>query len=244
MNHLPMPTKYFTLILLLILFSYTIVSIAQLTMMGTCSSRRATAMSRELEEIRLMNKKNHQAELQLQEDKEQRKKDAAEASQLLEEASKLIDEDEATQVAAANNDTLNFTKEVCNITDGIDEMESEEQNGGDDDARSPLKKCTGSRKASSCRSTSARQVSPNKSGSVIIQQPTSRTTSFLDTFDHKYKRTILEQAILLTSKKKFEEFTQALMAFLTNAQMVDPKCVINPLNPESKSKDIVSKGEA
>ena len=79
------------------------------------------------------------------------------------------------------------------------------------------------------RSTSARQVSPNQSGSVIIQQPTSWTTSFLDTFNHKYKRTILKLAILLMSKKKFEEFTQALVAFLTNAQMVDPKCVITKL---------------
>ena len=127
--------------------------------------------------------------------------------------------------------------------DGIYEMVYDEQNSGDDDACSPLKKSTESSKASSCRRTSARQVSPNKSGSVIIQQPTSWLTSFLDTFDHKYKRTILELAILLTSKRKFEEFTQALMACLRNSQMVDPKCVIIPLNPESKSKDIASKGE-
>ena len=93
------------------------------------------------------------------------------------------------------------------------------------------------------RSTSARQVSPNQSGSVMIQQPTSWTPSVLDTFHHKYKRTILKLAILLMSKKKFEEFTQALMACLRNSQMVDPKCVIIPLNPESKSKDIASKGE-
>lgn len=56
-----------------------------------------------------------------------------------------------------------------------------------------------------------------------------KATSFLDTHVHKHKRTILELAILLTSEKKFEEFTQALMVFLTNAQMVDPKFVINPL---------------
>ena len=80
MNHLPMQTKYFTLILLLILFSCTIVSTAQLTMMGTRSSGGATAMFRELKEIRLMNKKNHHAERQLQENEETRKKDAAEAS--------------------------------------------------------------------------------------------------------------------------------------------------------------------
>jgi hypothetical protein len=60
---------------------------------------------------------------------------------------------------------------------------------------------------------------------------------------HKHQCTILELAILLTSEKKFEEFSQALMALLTNAQMVDPKFVINPLSPDSKGKDITSKGE-
>ncbi len=33
------------------------------------------------------------------------------------------------------------------------------------------------------------------------------------------------------------------MAFLTNAQMVDPKFVINPINPNSKEKNIASKDE-
>jgi hypothetical protein len=33
------------------------------------------------------------------------------------------------------------------------------------------------------------------------------------------------------------------MAFLANAQMVDPKFVINPLDPNSKEKNILSKGE-
>ncbi len=47
----------------------------------------------------------------------------------------------------------------------------------------------------------------------------------------------------LKSDKVFEEFTQALMAFLANAQMVTPKFVINPLNPNSKEKNIASKGE-
>ncbi len=33
------------------------------------------------------------------------------------------------------------------------------------------------------------------------------------------------------------------MAFITNAQMVDPKFVINPLNPQSKEKNISLKRE-
>jgi hypothetical protein len=49
--------------------------------------------------------------------------------------------------------------------------------------------------------------------------------------------------VILKSNKAFEEYTQALMAFLANAQMVDPKLVINPLDPNSKEKNILSKGE-
>ncbi len=49
--------------------------------------------------------------------------------------------------------------------------------------------------------------------------------------------------MVLKSDKAFEEFIQALMSFLSNAQLVDPKFVINPLNPNSKEKNIASKGE-
>ncbi len=34
-----------------------------------------------------------------------------------------------------------------------------------------------------------------------------------------------------------------VMAFLINAQMVDPKFITNPLNPNSKEKNVLSKGE-
>ncbi len=50
-------------------------------------------------------------------------------------------------------------------------------------------------------------------------------------------------AITLKSDKAFEEYTQALMAFITNAQIVDPKFIINPLNPRSDTKPIIMKGE-
>ena len=74
-------------------------------------------------------------------------------------------------------------------------------------------------------------------------KPALCTPSIANTVNHKYKHMIFKLAILLTSEKKFEEFTHALMAFLTNAQMVDPKFVINPLNPKSVSKDISTKGD-
>jgi hypothetical protein len=71
----------------------------------------------------------------------------------------------------------------------------------------------------------------------------TKTTTFLDAYNYKYKRTVFELAILLKTNKAFEEFTQSLMAFITNAQMVDPKFVINPINENSKEKNISSKVE-
>jgi hypothetical protein len=53
----------------------------------------------------------------------------------------------------------------------------------------------------------------------------------------------LELAVLLKSDKAFDKFTQAIMSFLSHAQMVDPKFVINPINLNSKEKDISSKGK-
>jgi hypothetical protein len=53
----------------------------------------------------------------------------------------------------------------------------------------------------------------------------------------------LELAITLKSDKAFEEYTQAPMAFITNAQIVDPKFIINPLKPRSDTKPITMKGE-
>jgi hypothetical protein len=48
---------------------------------------------------------------------------------------------------------------------------------------------------------------------------------------------------MLKSNKAFKEFTQALMSFISNAQIDDPKFVINPLNKHSKKKNITSKGK-
>ena len=81
-------------------------------------------------------------------------------------------------------------------------------------------------------------MSPPDSGAGPVLKPALCTPSIAKTVNHKYKRTIFELAILLTSEKKFEEFTHALMAFLTNAQMVDPKFVT-----KSVSKDISTKGD-
>ena len=121
-------------------------------------------------------------------------------------------------------------------------METDKQLEDEDDTeRSPLKKRPGSSKTASRRNGN-RLVTP-ASEQEMITQAAPKATSFLDTFIHPYARVILELAVTLKSKKAFEEFTQALMSFLTNAQMVDPKFVINPINPNSKEKNITSKGE-
>ena len=214
------------------------------SMMQTRSGRGSTAMSRELDEIRLLNKKNHQQERQMKEEEEKRKKDEEAAMDLEDDAVTMADVPVASQEGKEDEDVLNFTADVHNIMNGLEEMETKEHEEDDEDECSPMKKRPGSSKASSQRRRSTvRQVSPPDSGAVPVLKPALRTPSIVETVNHKYKRTIFELAILLTSESKFEEFTQALMAFLINAQMVDPKFVINPLNPKSVSKDIASKGD-
>jgi hypothetical protein len=120
-------------------------------------------------------------------------------------------------------------------------METDQPAGvGDDTESSPLKKRSGSSKTGS-RRTGTRLVSPPDQGTAT--HSVSRATAFLDTFIYPQAHIILELAITLKSEKAFKEFMQALMAFLTSAQMVDPKFVINPINPNSKEKNIASKGE-
>ncbi len=53
----------------------------------------------------------------------------------------------------------------------------------------------------------------------------------------------MDLAITLKKEEAFQEFTTSLMDLVTNAQMVDPKFVINPLQEKSKEKNITSRGE-
>ncbi len=82
---------------------------------------------------------------------------------------------------------------------------------------------------------------PNPTNSVNNSSKNAKSATFLDEVVYPHSRVIIELAIImLKSDKAFEEFTQALMAFITNAQMVDPKFVINPIKPSSKEKNINS----
>jgi hypothetical protein len=72
---------------------------------------------------------------------------------------------------------------------------------------------------------------------------TLRPRNFMDTFIHQHLQIIQELAITLKQKEAYEEFTTTLMDLISNAQMVDPKFVINLLNPNSKEKNILLKGK-
>jgi hypothetical protein len=140
---------------------------------------------------------------------------------------------------SAEDAISNFVSKVHNIMNGVQNMEtSNTEKAVDDDIHSPLKKCQGSSKTSSRRNAGTRQICPPK-----VAAPTARSTTFLENFNYPHSHVILELAVVLKSDKAFEEFTQALMAFLSNAQMVDPKFVINLLNPNSKERNIASKGK-
>lgn len=214
------------------------------TMQTRSAGRTATAISRELEEIRLLNKKHHQQERQRLEAEEKRQKDEESAAKDSEETSKT-DEDApaALSEGTTHSEGLDFTADVHNIMNGLDDLAAGNQEDGDEDERSPMKKRPGSSKVPSRRNKpAARQVSP-PDPTIPTLKTALRLTPSTEPVDHEYKRTIFELAILLTSEKKFEEFTQALMAFLANAQIVDKQFVINPLNPKSTAKDITMKGD-
>ena len=117
------------------------------------------------------------------------------------------------------------------VIEGDEDKEREEDTSG----MSPVKKRSKGKKRTSSR---PRVMPPDLNSS-----DNNKVTSFLDEMKYSYSRVILELAIALKSKSVFEEFTQALMAFITNAQMVDPKFVINPISPTSKEKNISNKGE-
>jgi hypothetical protein len=113
-----------------------------------------------------------------------------------------------------------------------------------EEERSPLKKRTGSSKASSRRSRSTNITPTGDTTTKKSALSTStKSASFLDTFVYPFSRTVIELAITLKSDKAFEEFTKALMDFISNAQLVDPKFVINPINPNLKNHNITAKGE-
>ncbi len=209
--------------------------------------------AKQLEKIRQMNKKNHQLQRQQQEEEDKQKKNKEEAALRREENKKAAELANAQSIMEELS-IANFSRSVREIMEGVQDMGTEEEPQDNDGERSPFKKCHGSSKTASRRSGGKHLVSPptkqepNPQVAIISQattipQAATRVTSFLDKFIYPHSQVILELAVTLKSNKAFEEFTQALMSLITNAQMVDPKFVINPLNPNSKEKNITSKGK-
>jgi hypothetical protein len=114
------------------------------------------------------------------------------------------------------------------------------------DEQSPAKKQGGSSKTST-------RGAPNKTHKAVSPQENQnqtevalsilRTTKFFDNYIHLHRRIVLGLAITLTKEDTFDEFAKALASLLGNAQIVDPKFVINPIEPFSKDKDIITKAD-
>jgi hypothetical protein len=184
-------------------------------------------LARKLDEIRQLNKKNHQAQRQQEEEEAKRQQD--------EDAARLTTKGPAgvTPENAMDDAINNFASKVHNIMNGMQEMEtSDTEKANDDDLCSPPKKRHSTK--TSAQRNPTRHVSPTQEGQKVTTM--GKTTTFLENFIYPHSRVVLELAVVLKSDKAFEEFTQALMAFLSNAQIVDPKFVVNPLHPNSKEK--------
>ncbi len=130
------------------------------------------------------------------------------------------------------------------VLNGVDSTQMETRAVGDNEEEcSPLKKQSGSSKSSTKR-THAPQVIPSEATTTDQPAPSStKSTTFLDSFNYPFPCTFIKLAIALKGEKPFDKFTQALMAFISNVQMVNPKFVIDPLNPNSKEENISFKGE-
>jgi hypothetical protein len=171
-------------------------------------------------EIQQMNKTRLHEARKVQEEEERAEKEASQTDGDVE----MDGVEEGNRATGSSN--------IHNIMGGIKGPEE------DKEMHSPLPKRSGSSKSSSC--CTANKVSPPEAAGAPCS---TKSTKFLDNYVHPHSRVILDLAITLKKEKAFQEFTTALMELLTNAQMVDPKFVINPLQASSKEKSISSRGE-
>ena len=121
------------------------------------SGNKDKDMTHELDEIRQMNKRNHQLQHQKEEEEAKLQQD--------EEAGNRHGDDPMDPALPAEGTIPNFTSEVHNIMNGVQDMEtSDTEKGVDANLRSPVKKRQGSSKSSSRRNAGTRQVSPSEVG--------------------------------------------------------------------------------
>jgi hypothetical protein len=211
----------------------------------TTRSGRANNGLSQIEELRLQNKKINDKKREEEAAKQQEKKKEEEASKkaaiitprnLL--PSMTSGEKQVTPEANTEDDALEPLPNVDALMDIGETQPKGQEEQADTSKLSPVKK-----RSKGKRSTSSRPRSNPANPTSTDNVNSTKSAIFLDEVVYPHSRVIIELAILLKSDKAFEEFTQALMAFITNAQMVDPKFVINPIKPLSKEKNISNKSE-
>ena len=207
--------------------------------MISMTTRQGSVALKKIEELRLSNKKKNDEARKLQEEEDKRRMD--EATEARRKQSEGKDQARVDLTPKNLHDILNGAGE--GDPEGM-ECSAGEETGSQEDERSPLKKRPVSSKSSSRRQGATKVTPPGGALSGVATAPApGKSATFLDSFIYPYPRVILELAITLKSDKAFEEFTKALMDLLSNAQIVDPRFAINPIDPESKAKNITSKGE-
>ena len=203
----------------------------------------------EIEALRLKNKeindkkRDEEAAMQREKDKEEASKKAATIT-----PRNLLGTMNNDKAQVTPEDTTDDGGDLDAWPDGaglmdldIEPQTKDQEEEGDNSELSPVKKRSKGKRTTSSRPRST-PANPNPTNSVNSTK-NAKSATFLDEVVYSYPRVIIELAIMLKSDKAFEEFTQALMAFITNAQMVDPKFVINPIKPSSKEKNINNKSD-
>jgi hypothetical protein len=213
-------------------------------MITTRSGRVNNGLS-QIEELRLQNKKINDQKREEEAAKQQEKEKEEEASKKASTItprnllpSMTSGEKQVTPEANTEDDVLDSLPDVDALMDIGETQPKGQEDQADTSELSPVKKRSKGKRSTSSRPRS-NPANPTSTDNAI----STKSATFLDEVVYPHSRVIIELAILLKSDKAFEEFTQALMAFITNAQMVDPKFVINPIKPASKEKNISNKSE-
>jgi hypothetical protein len=199
--------------------------------MMSVRTRQGSNAIKKMEELRLINKKKND-KIRKQQEEEENKKGQGRSTPDPREAEK---EKEKAITPQNLHDVLN----------GVESTPTETTVAANDGEEcSPLKKCSGSSKSATKR-TRAPQVTPSETTTTNQSAPSStKTTTFLDSFNYLYPCTVVDLAIALKGEKPIDECTQALMAFIFNVQIVDPKFVINPLTQIPRRRTSAPKGKS
>ena len=219
--------------------------IVAMSMITTRSGKANNGLS-QIEELRLKNKeindkkREEEAAKQREKEKEEASKKAATITPRNLLNSMTSGKTQVTPEANTEDDDLELLPDIETLMDIGEIQRKDQEEQAETSELSPVKKRSKGKRSTSSR---PRPNLANPTPTDSANSTNAKSATFLDEVVYPHSRVIIELAILLKSDKAFEEFTQALMAFITNAQMVDPKFVINPIKPSSKEKNISNKSE-